>query len=127
MKALKRFLQLRVPNRAVMLVFLAVLGLLFAGMFLPHNDRGSDWGGCILNQRNIQRAVRHYAGAHALEIGDPIDWSKIIGVGQYIERDPVCPVHGTAAYDYAHALPPIGVPAATCKDPAHKPSNTNDW
>lgn len=127
MKTLKQLLQVRVPYWGVMLVFLAVLGLLFAGMFLPHNHRGCDRAACILNQRNIQNAVRSYANIHSLEIGDPIDWSKIIGIGQYIESAPKCPIYGTNTYDYSRTIPPLGVLAASCKDLAHKPSNIKDW
>jgi len=129
MKTLKQIANVRVSYRGVMLTFLTVIGfgLLFGAMFLPHNHRGSDKAACIINQRNIQQAIRAYAGTHSLKIGDPIDWSKIIGIGQYIERVPACPIHGTGAYDYSLTIPPLGTLAAPCKDLAHKPSNIDDW
>ncbi len=110
-----------------MLVFLIVLGLLFAAMFVPHNHRGSDRSACIIYQRNTQQAVRSYAVTHSLDIGDPIEWNKIIGIGQYIERVPECPIHGTGAYGYSVTIPPVGVLVAPCKDLAHKPPHMEDW
>ncbi len=80
-----------------------------------------------MNQRNLQQAVRAYESENHLKLGDPIDWSKIIGTWQYIERTPECPIHGTGAYDYSSKVPLVGTLAAPCKDPAHKPSGTEDW
>lgn len=127
MNGLKGLLNRRMPYWVVMFVLLVVFGLLFGVAFLPHSHRGSDKAACKMHQRNIQQAVREYARVNALKTGDPLDWSKIIGAGQYIERVPVCPTHGTDAYRYLQVIPPTGVLAAQCKDPAHKPLNNGDW
>ena len=127
MKTIKQIFEIRIPKVILLLVVLTVFGLLFASAFLPHNHRGSDKAGCILNQRNIQQAIRGHANIHSQDIGDPIDWSIIIGVGQYFETAPVCPIHGKDAYDYSPTIPPVGVLAAPCKDIAHKPTQMEDW
>ncbi len=91
----------------------------------PHLN--TDRAGCVIQQRNVQQAVRAYAAINSLKPGDPIDWTKIIGPGNFIEKVPSCPVHGPGAYSYTTTIPPIGTLVAPCKDPAHKPSGTEDW
>lgn len=127
MKTIKQLLKVRVSNTGVMLTILTVFVLLFMLSFLPHNHRGSDRAACIMWQRNIQQAVRAHAEINFLNIGDPIEWGKIIGPGQYMEAVPSCPIHGTGAYSYSPTIPPVGVLAAPCKDIAHKPTNMEDW
>jgi len=83
---------------------------------------------CVMNQRNLQQAVRSYQFNHNLKSGDPLDWSKLIGPGLFIERIPECPIHGASAYSYSKVIPETGVLAAPCSDPAHKPpGGTSDW
>lgn len=122
-----RFLHVRVPLRVVMLVLIGFFVVLFGLMFLPHRHRGSDRSACIMNQRNLQQALRAHAKEHQLKIGDAIAWSKIIGFGQCIQEIPVCPVHGINAYGYLQTIPAIGVLAAPCKDPEHQPPDTEGW
>ena len=127
MKTIKQIFEIRITNAVLLLIVLPVLALLFASVLQPHNHRGSDRAACILNQRNIQQAVRGHASIHSQNIGDSIDWSKIIGDGQYLERVPECPVHGKDSYDYSKTIPPVGVLVAPCKDIAHKPVNIQNW
>lgn len=127
MKTSGYFTPVRIVFWAIMLGCVAVLGFLIVALFLPHNHKGSDRAGCIMQQRNLQQAVRAYADTNLLKIGDSIDWAKIIGTGQYIERVPECPIHGKDAYEYTPTIPSVGTLAAPCKDPAHKPPNTEDW
>jgi hypothetical protein len=63
----------------------------------------------------------------SLKPGDPLDWSKIIGPGQFIETKPACPVHGESAYTYSPIIPEPDTLAAPCQDPEHRPADTHDW
>jgi hypothetical protein len=108
------------------IVGLPVIGLFTVGRFRPKTVPNTK-AICLINQRNFQQAVRSYADKHSLKIGDPIDWTKIMGPGNYIEQVRECPIHGTSAYDYSTTVPPIGTLAAPCKDPAHKPPNIEEW
>ncbi len=91
------------------------------------SSRGSPRAGCILSQRNLQQAVRVHADMEGLKPGDPLDWSKIIGPGLFLESKPACPVHGEPAYTYSPVIPEIGTLAAPCQDPEHRPADTKDW
>lgn len=124
MKTSGYFTPVRIVFWVFMLVCLVAIALFVVGLFRPQdNDRAA----CIMQQRHLQQAVRSFAATNALKIGDPINWSKIIGTGQLIERVPECRVHGKDAFQYSPTIPPIGTLAAPCKDPAHKPSNIEDW
>ncbi len=90
-------------------------------------NQGNDRAGCVMQQRNLQQAVRSYENMNSLKIGDPIDWTKIMGPGNFIEKTPSCPVHGPGAYSYTTTIPPVGTLVAPCKDPAHKPTNIENW
>ena len=59
--------------------------------------------------------------------GDPLDWTKIIGPGLFLENKPACPVHGESAYTYSPVILEPGTLAAPCKDPKHRPADTKDW
>lgn len=78
-------------------------------------------------QRNLQQAVRQHQSAEGLKPGDPLDWSKIIGPGLFLETKPACPVHGESAYTYSPVIPEPGTLAAPCQDPEHRPADTKDW
>lgn len=127
MKTSGYFTPVRIVFWVIMLpIPLLVIYSLFDSLLNPHQD--NDRAGCVLQQRNLQQAVRSYANMNSLKIGDPIDWTKIMGPGNFIERVPSCPVHGPGAYSYTTTtIPPIGTLVASCKDPAHKPSGTEDW
>lgn len=98
---------------------------LFVG--ISPRPRNSDRPFCIMNQRNLQQAVRTHQNTESLIPGDPLDWSKIIGPGLFLETKPVCPVHGESAYTYSPVIPKTGTLAAPCQDPEHRPAGTEDW
>jgi hypothetical protein len=66
---------------------------------------------CLLNIRKVQQAVRANQNMNNLQIGEPIDWSKIIGPGHFIEKSPTCPAHGTYRYNKTAPLGSLAIPA----------------
>ncbi len=86
---------------------------------------GSDRMGCSLNIRNVQQAVRAHHGMNSLRLGDPINWSKIIGPGKMIDHEPVCRAGGTYTFSKVH--PEIGKLACTCSHPDHVPEDHQYW
>lgn len=100
-----------------------MVALLWTQPSLYH--RSSDSPACLLHQRNLQQAVRTYANMENLKPGDPLDWSKIIGPGLFLETKPACPVHGD--YILSPVIPERGTLAAPCQDPDHRPAGTEDW
>ena len=111
----------------VMLSILAGVATLWTLAWLePFGRTGnSDKPACLLHQRNLQQAVRAHQNMESLKPGDPLDWSEIIGPGQFIETEPTCPVHGD--YLLSPVIPERGTLAAPCKDPEHRPADTRDW
>ena len=126
MKTKGYFTPVRIVFWTVMLGVLAWVAFLWVNSSIRSSHR-YDRAGCIMQQRNLQQALRSYQYNHDLKTGDPIDWSKIIGPGQFVERTAVCPVHGPAAYEYSKVVPPTGTLVAPCKDPAHRPPNIESW
>jgi hypothetical protein len=118
------FTPVRIAFWIIMTVCLAALlwGVMSAYSAYP---RGSDIGACILKQQILQQAVRSHQNTGSLKPGDRLDWSKIIGSGQFIEAMPVCPVHGE--YLLSPVIPETGTLAAPCQDPDHRPADTKDW
>jgi len=111
---------------SVIILLTGVLIIIVVALFFPQSHEGSPRAGCVMNQRNLQQAVRSYQATNNLKPGDPLDWNKIIGPGLLIEKPPICPVHG--AYSYPKVIPAIGVLVSPCIDPAHKPpGDTSDW
>jgi hypothetical protein len=120
------FTPVRIAFWIIMTVCLAALlwGVMSAYSAYP---RGSDIGACILKQQILQQAVRSHQNTESLKPGDPLDWSKIIGPGLFLESKPVCPVHGESAYTYCPVIPEPGTLAAPCQDPEHRPADFRDW
>jgi hypothetical protein len=110
----------------ITLIAMVVSGLL--GFSFYAWRRGSDRAACILNQRNVQQAVRSYQGIKGLCIGDVIDWAEIIGPGKFLYRVD-CPGGGT--YRFANRHPAIGTLAMECslcdKPHRHVPASHADW
>ena len=102
---------------------IGIYGWFFVGV--SPRPRNSDKAYCIMNQRNLQQAVRSYANMESLKPGDPLDWSKIIGPGLLLETKPVGPVHGD--YLLSPVIPEPGTLAAPCQNPEHRPADTKDW
>lgn len=95
---------------------LGYLSLILTIVMLPiavkAYKKGSDRAGCILNQRNVQQAVRSHQGMKNLQPGDPIDWKELIGPGKFLEKEPTCPGHGK--YTFSTTVPEVGVLAVEC-------------
>jgi hypothetical protein len=84
---------------------------------------------CLVNQRNIQVAVRAYQNMNALSEGTPINLKAVVGAEGLLKTLPECPDGGP--YTLMTTLPKVGQLAATCKhtDKAgkHVPERTGDW
>ena len=91
--------------------------------------RGSNRAHCILNIRNVQQAVRSYGGVNGQKVGDPLDWTDLIGPGKFIVKEPRCPAGGK--YRLLSKQPAVGVLAlecSLCNTPQnHKPDKYSDW
>ena len=84
---------------------------------------------CILNQRNLQAAVRGHENIEGLQVGDPINWQEIVGPGKFIHEMPVCACG--VPYVLVNVIPPVGQLVATCKQAGqggkHTPPKFSDW
>jgi hypothetical protein len=91
--------------------------------------RGSNRSHCILNIRNAQQAVRSYGGVQDIGVGEPIDWTDLVGPGKLLSKEPRCPAGGK--YRFLEKYPGIGVLAlecSLCNTPQnHKPDKYSDW
>jgi len=90
--------------------------------------KGSDRAGCIINQRNVQQAVRAYQSMNNLQPGDRIDWKEIVGPGKLLESEPACPALGK--YRYQARIPASGVLVVECSkagEEAHVPKEHREW
>jgi len=113
-------------NATTVMTMLSTTSVLFVGARAW--KKGSDRAGCIMNIRNVQQAIRGNANLNNLNIGDPIDWKKIIGPDGYL-KEPKCPDGGT--YTFVKTYPQIGVLACTCSkagdSEGHEPADHSDW
>lgn len=80
---------------------------------------------CILNQRNVQQAVRAYQHMRGLKEGDSIDWQNIIGKRGFMEANPLCPDRGE--YRFAERIPAKGKLVLKCPKEHHEPDGHTDW
>jgi hypothetical protein len=80
---------------------------------------------CILNQRNVQQAVRADQHMRGLKNGAPITWQNLIGKRGFLEAKPVCP--GGGEYQFAERLPAKGKLALKCSKEGHEPDSHADW
>ena len=112
--------------QVVVVTILLVISFLFVGARAW--KKGADRAGCILNQRNVQQAVRGYQASHGLKPGDPIPWDEIVGPGKLLEKEPACPALGE--YHFSDRIPPTGTPVMECSKAAteqHAPSDLSGW
>jgi len=110
----------------VVLAILFVISFLFVGARAW--KKGSDRAGCILNQRNVQQAVRGYQSLHGLKPGDPIPWAEIVGPGKLLEKEPTCPAAGE--YEFSERILPPETPVMTCSKAdaeQHVPKDFTGW
>ena len=83
---------------------------------------------CIMNIRNVQQAMRSYQGMKNLGVGHKKGFSKwsIVGPGNFIGVEPVCPVGGT--YWWAEdRIPAVGELMLHCSCRDHVPTSYSDW
>jgi hypothetical protein len=109
---------------------IAAFILLIPALFIGARawKKGSDRAVCILNQRNVQQAVRGYQELHDLKSGDPIPWAEIVGPGKLLEQEPVCPALGE--YEYMDRIPERGTLVITCSKAdaeQHVPKDFSGW
>ncbi|HEY8990461.1 MAG TPA: DUF4190 domain-containing protein [Luteolibacter sp.] len=111
----------------LILLPLLIIPILFIGARAW--KKGSDRAGCIMNQRNVQQAVRMYQSANGLKPGDPIDWQEIVGPGKVIESAPACPAQGK--YRYQARIPAGGALVVECSkadtEEQHVPKDHQEW
>jgi hypothetical protein len=107
----------------LILLPLLIIPILFIGARAW--KKGSDRAGCIMNQRNLQQAVRAYQSANGLHPGDPIDWAAVIGDELNYDRLPTCPEAGE--YKCSDSIPREGEPAMECSISEHVPSDLTEW
>lgn len=106
---------------------LVLLAILFIGA--RAYNRGADRASCILNQRNVQQAVRTYQNINELQPGAPIPWDEVVGDGEKaFMKKPTCPDGGN--YTFSATIPAIGVQAVTCShapNQNHVPKDVAGW
>lgn len=108
-------------------VFLAIVAALVVVAMIPTRKNGSPRAHCIMNQRNLQQAVRHLQEQEHLQPGDPIPWEKIYGDKDksLIGTKPACPIQGD--FTFATVIPARGTQVARCSHPEHQHADTADW
>ncbi len=104
-----------------------IIALGSATIFLAMRSRAaSAKAGCQLQIRNIQQAVRSWSGMNGLGTRQPINWSKLIGKGNFINPDAIdCPSGG--AYELSTLTPDVGQLAAKCPHPEHQNFAHDGW
>lgn len=120
----------------VILVLLSLIAILFVGAAAW--KKGSDRASCIMNQRNVQQAVRGHQNMAQKAMADPaavppvagdvIVETDIIGPNGYIQTTPVCPAGG--GYTLAANYPALGTLAYPCDlagSLQHVPNTTAGW
>ncbi|BCX46637.1 hypothetical protein HAHE_05450 [Haloferula helveola] len=111
----------------IILVLLSLVTILFVGARAW--KRGSERTACLMNIRMAQQATRSLQNLCDLPEGATLDMAEdLIGSGNFIEIEPICPGGGT--YEFAKQFPPIGVPALACSLAAaadHQPPSSVGW
>lgn len=95
----------------VILVLLSLITILFIGA--RGWKRGSDRTLCIMNIRNVQKGVRSFSNMYGYSPGQSVTGlqSRIIGLGQFVEKTPACPASGNYTYGGTFGtdtVPPVG-------------------
>ncbi len=112
----------------VILVLLSLIAILFVGASAW--KKGSDRAACIMNQRNVQQAVRGHQNMTGKNPGDTgLDYAAIIGTNGYIQTTPSCPSGGTYPTSFT-AYPALGSLAYACSlasSDQHAPNSTSGW
>lgn len=113
-------------RRATILIWLPMFVL-----FADHRGRAAhELGGCVLNVRNIQQAMRSHQGVRGMSVGNPIDVNEVIGPGRYLDSYVKnCPSGQPYRIKSYHTN--MGEIAAECPNPEHlkrlKEEDTSEW
>lgn len=117
----------------VILVLLSLIGVLFIGARAW--KRGSDRAICIIQIQSVQKGVRSYANLYGFGDGDsaPDLKNKVIGIGRFVEANPICPTKGTYSFGATYGpntIPLVGELYMQCtlaSTAAHEPPSHADW
>ena len=113
----------------VILVLLTLIAVLFIGANIY--KRGADRAACILNQRNIQQAVRADQNLNNKGSSAALSAEIICGEGLYLEVEPTCPSDKETKYAWVSTIPDIGKLAAPCgkivEYADHVPQDISGW
>jgi hypothetical protein len=101
----------------VLSIFMAI-PILFVGVNAW--KKGADRATCILNQRNVQKAVRGYQAANNLKSGDHLDLE--VALKAYNLTMPKCPTG--CKYTISETIPAVGDLVIEC-DQEGSPSTTH--
>ncbi len=113
----------------VILVILSLVSILFIGG--KAWKRGSDRALCIMNLELVQKGVRSYGNLYGYTPGDTVVdlESKVIGLGRFVEKAPICPGHGSYTM-LGNQIPTRGTLYATCSlagGGEHEPEDSATW
>ncbi len=116
----------------VILVLLSLISILFIGA--QAWKKGSDRTLCIMNIHNVQKGVRSFANLYGHSPGESVPGlqMRVVGLGKFVEKTPVCPSSGSYSYGETFGvdtIPPVGEVYLKCGLAAsgHQPSETADW
>ena len=116
----------------VILVLLSLISILFIGA--QAWKKGSDRTLCIIHIHNIQKGVRSYSNLYGYGPGQSVTGlqMRVVGLGKFVEKTPVCPSSGTYNYGGAFGsdtIPPVGQLYLGCSLAAsgHIPTDYGDW
>jgi len=104
-----------------------MVSLLVAGMGFLWWRAKNNKAACEMLTRNVQSAMRSHSGVNIVLTGAPLDKSELVGLGKYIEREPVCPSCGP--YQWSPVVPPAGELMIKCSHPDHQlpHAKIKDW
>ena len=114
----------------VILVLLSLITILFVGANAW--KKGSDRAANLINIRNVQQAVRANANIKAMNIGDALASTDLVGSGKYLNS--VNSPNTSITYAYGTTVPAIGTlyliatyASGTDVDYAPAASSYQDW
>ena len=123
--------KIAVINTSIITALLVLTGIIFSLKYAEKKKRDADRKACILNIRNVHRAIRSHHGLNDLDYGDVIEWSIIFNTSErdgYLDK-PTCP-HDGSPYILSKTIPNLGTAVMTCPNCEklnHKPEDTKGW
>ncbi|MEM1085085.1 MAG: hypothetical protein AAGI48_13315 [Verrucomicrobiota bacterium] len=114
----------------VILVLLALVSVLFVST--KRWQRGADKAVCILNQHQVQQAVRGYSNLYGKEPGSEVPGlaELLFGDGRFIEKTPLCPSNGLYSFG-GDRVPLRGELYMKCSlaegEAGHRPEDFQRW